>query len=45
MATATSPFLADLGLQAARALLDRIPAGPASKPDLSDGWITVPAAV
>ncbi|WP_439592419.1 alpha/beta hydrolase [Microbacterium sp.] len=44
-AAATPPFLADLGVQGARALLDGVQAGPVPKPDVADEWITVAAEV
>ncbi|NJI61042.1 MULTISPECIES: alpha/beta hydrolase [Microbacterium] len=39
------PFLADLGVDGARTLLDDVQAGPIAKADVADEWITVPAEV
>jgi len=44
-ATSTPPFLADLGVDGARALLDDVQAAPIDKPDVDEEWITVPAEV
>ncbi|GAA2011184.1 alpha/beta hydrolase [Microbacterium ulmi] len=42
-ATSTPPFLADLGVEGARALLDSVQAAPVDQPDVDEEWITVPA--
>ena len=39
------PFLADLGVDGARTLLDDVQAGPIAKADVVDEWITVRAEV
>jgi acetyl esterase/lipase len=44
-ATSKPPFLADLGVDGARKLLDEVQAAPIAKPDVTDEWITVPAEV
>ncbi|WP_309129766.1 alpha/beta hydrolase [Microbacterium sp.] len=44
-ATSTPPFLADRGVDGARALLDEVQAAPIEKPPVDEEWITVPAAV
>src|SRR5688500_1429449 len=44
-ATSRPPFLADLGVEGARKLLDEVQAAPIDKPDVADEWITVPAEV
>ena len=44
-ATSQPPFLADLGVDGARKLLDDVQAAPIAKPDVTDEWITVPAEV
>jgi acetyl esterase/lipase len=44
-AASRPPFLTDLGVDGARKLLDDIQAAPIAKPDVTDEWITVPAAV
>ncbi|NLP84204.1 alpha/beta hydrolase [Microbacterium sp. CFH 90308] len=44
-ATSRPPFLADLGVEGARKLLDEVQAAPIDKADVQDEWITVPAEV
>ena len=44
-AASKPPFLADLGVDGARKLLDDVQAAPIAKPDVTDEWITVPAEV
>lgn len=44
-ATSTPPFLADLGVDGARKLLDDVQAAPIAKPDVDEEWVTVPADV
>ncbi|MGB3373617.1 MAG: alpha/beta hydrolase [Microbacterium sp.] len=44
-ATSKPPFLADLGVDGARKLLDDVQAAPIDMPDVVDEWITVPAEV
>jgi len=44
-ATSTPPFLADLGVEGARKLLDDVQAAPIVQSDVVDEWITVPAEV
>jgi len=44
-ATAQPPRLADLGVEAARKLLDDVQAGPVDKPEIDEKWVTVPAEV
>lgn len=44
-ATSTPPFLADLGVDGARKLLDDVQAAPIDLPDVEDEWITVSAEV
>lgn len=44
-ATAKPPRLADLGVDAARKLLDDVQSGPIDKPEVNEKWITVPAEV
>ncbi|GAA3921473.1 alpha/beta hydrolase [Microbacterium invictum] len=44
-ATSKPPFLADLGVDGARELLDSVQAAPVDKPDVDEEWITVPAEV
>lgn len=44
-ATSTPPFLADLGVDGARRLLDDVQAAPIPLPDVQDEWITVAAEV
>ncbi|MDQ7876490.1 alpha/beta hydrolase [Microbacterium sp. QXD-8] len=44
-ATSKPPFLADLGVDGARKLLDDVQAAPIAKPDVTEEWITVPAEV
>lgn len=44
-ATSTPPFLADLGVEGARKLLDDVQAAPVAESDVVDEWITVPAEV
>jgi acetyl esterase len=44
-ATAKPPFLYELGPDGARKVLDDVQAAPIAKPDVTDKWITVPAAV
>ncbi|WP_029264291.1 MULTISPECIES: alpha/beta hydrolase [unclassified Microbacterium] len=39
------PFLADLGVDGARTLLDDVQAGPIAKADVTDEWVTVRAEV
>jgi len=39
------PFLADLGVEGARKLLDDVQAAPIDKPEVDDEWLTVAAAV
>ena len=39
------PFLADLGVEGARKLLDDVQSAPIDKPDVDEEWLTVPAAV
>ncbi|WP_417503303.1 alpha/beta hydrolase [Microbacterium sp.] len=39
------PFLADLGVDGARTLLDDVQAGPIAKSDVTDEWVTVRAEV
>jgi acetyl esterase len=43
--TSAPPFLADLGVEGARKLLDDVQAAPVDKPDIEEEWLTVPAAV
>jgi acetyl esterase/lipase len=43
--TSTPPFLADLGVEGARKLLDDVQAAPVDKPDIEEEWLTVPADV
>lgn len=42
-ATATPPFLYELGPEGARKVLDDLQAAPVPKPDVDEKWITVPA--
>jgi acetyl esterase/lipase len=42
-ATATPPFLYELGPVAARKVLDDVQAAPVAKPDVDERWIVVPA--
>ena len=42
-ATATPPFLYELGPAAARKVLDDVQAAPVAKPDVDEKWIVVPA--
>jgi acetyl esterase/lipase len=44
-ATAGPPFLYELSLAEARAVLDELQAAPIDKPQVNDRWITVPADV
>ncbi|MDQ0646615.1 acetyl esterase [Microbacterium natoriense] len=44
-ATSTPPFLADLGVEGARKLLDDVQGAPIAESDVVDEWITVPAEV
>jgi acetyl esterase len=44
-ATATPPFVYQLGVEGARKLLDDVQAGPVEKPDVDEKWITVQAVV
>ncbi|HEY9308783.1 MAG TPA: alpha/beta hydrolase [Microbacterium sp.] len=44
-ATSQPPFLADLGVDGARKLLDDVQAAPIAMPDVTEEWITVPAEV
>ncbi|MBN6190898.1 alpha/beta hydrolase [Aneurinibacillus sp. BA2021] len=44
-ATSTPPFLADLGVDGARKLLDDVQAAPIAKPDVDEEWVTVPAEI
>ncbi len=44
-ATATPPFLYELGPEGARKVLDDVQAKPVEKPNVEDRWITVPAEV
>src|ERR1700754_5176931 len=44
-ATAKPPFLYDIGVDAARKVLDDIQAAPVAMPDVDEKWITVPAEV
>jgi acetyl esterase len=44
-ATAKPPFFYDIGVEAARKVLDDIQAAPIAKPDVDEKWITVPADV
>jgi acetyl esterase len=44
-ATATPPFLYELGPDGARKVLDDVQAAPVPMPDVVDTWITVPADV
>ncbi|WP_448719374.1 alpha/beta hydrolase [Microbacterium natoriense] len=44
-AASTPPFLADLGVEGARKLLDDVQAAPIVQSDVVDEWITVPAEV
>ncbi len=44
-ATSVPPFLADRGVDGARALLDSVQAAPIAKPDVIDEWISVAADV
>lgn len=44
-ATATPPFLYELGPDGARAVLDDVQAAPVDKPVVDEKWITVPADV
>lgn len=44
-ATATPPFLYQLGPEGARKVLDDVQAGPVEKPSVHDKWITVPADI
>src|SRR5262249_48186193 len=44
-ATAKPPFLYELGPAGARKVLDDVQAAPIAMPDVSEKWITVPAAV
>lgn len=44
-ATSRPPFLADLGVDGARKVLDDVQAAPIAEPDVADEWITVPAEV
>ncbi len=43
--TATPPFLADLGVEGARTLLDDVQAAPVVKPEIEEEWLTVSAEV
>ena len=43
--TSAPPFLADLGVEGARKLLDDLQAAAVDKPDIEEEWLTVPAAV
>ncbi|UOQ87760.1 alpha/beta hydrolase [Agromyces endophyticus] len=44
-ATATPPFLYQLGPDGARKVLDDLQSAPITKPDVDEEWITLPAAV
>ncbi|MCP2266889.1 alpha/beta hydrolase [Promicromonospora thailandica] len=44
-ATATPPFVYELGVEGARKLLDDVQSAPVEMPDVDETWITVPAAV
>ncbi|MEJ8656563.1 alpha/beta hydrolase [Streptomyces sp. MS1.AVA.4] len=44
-ATATPPFLYEIGPEAARKVLDDLQAAPVAKLDVEEKWITVPAEV
>ncbi len=44
-ATATPPFLYELGPETARRVLDDLQAAPVEKPDVDAQWITVPVEV
>ncbi|TCO42370.1 acetyl esterase/lipase [Kribbella antiqua] len=44
-ATASPPFLYELGPDGARKVLDDVQAAPIAKPDVAEKWITVPAEV
>lgn len=44
-ATATPPFLYELGPEGARKVLDELQAAPVEKPEVDEKWITVPAEV
>ncbi|MFJ9131271.1 alpha/beta hydrolase [Streptomyces sp. NPDC102340] len=44
-ATATPPFLYELGPDGARKVLDDLQAAPIEMPDVQDKWVTVPAEV
>ena len=44
-ATATPPFLYELGPDGARKVLDDLQAAPVEKPEVDEKWITVPAEV
>ncbi|GGJ61369.1 alpha/beta hydrolase [Streptomyces brasiliensis] len=44
-ATATPPFLYELGPEGARKVLDDLQAAPIEKPDVQEKWVTVPAEV
>lgn len=44
-ATASPPFLYELGPEGARKVLDDLQAAPVDKPEVTEKWITVPAGV
>jgi acetyl esterase/lipase len=44
-ATATPPFLYELGPDGARKVLDEIQAAPVDKPEVDEAWLVVPAEV
>ncbi|GAA5092374.1 alpha/beta hydrolase [Microbacterium yannicii] len=44
-AASQPPFLADLGVDGARKVLDDVQAAPIAEPDVADEWTTVPADV
>lgn len=44
-ATSRPPFIYELGVEAARKVLDDVQSAPVERPDVDEKWITVPAAV